>query len=1041
MKDLLRRLLSIPDGHEGRAARLIAMIFMMSAATVLLKAAQSGLFLEAYPRSAIPWAFAVSAVTLATASSLCVSLSPRLGPARLASASLLVMIAILLGLRVCLLSHAAPVRFLTYVLIDASLGVMIVQVWSTAAAACDARTARRLLPIAGLGAGTAWTIGGFTVPVLTKWIGAEELLLIAPVLLVGTFVTLRRVVALDVDPHARRGRRRQGLIAAWKEGFRFVAREPLMRLAAGLAMLALLTEQFMDFTLMATAREELGDAEAISGFFGTFYGVTSAVGLVLLAGVSGRLLATLGATRSLLVTPIAVGIAAVFAVAMPSLLTAVILRGVGRVLKQSIASSAAEQMQTPLPNVRRSQARAAIRGVLAPAAYGVCAIGLAFVPDHVDTRWLALLAVGTTSITALLVFTKARSVYHDALHRAVDERRILLGPGRSPSGANLDADACRALAEELQSEDVERAALAAEMLGSSEGSHGADAVVAALSSGLEHPAAAVRLAVVRALGRLSPAVLEASLRERLTLEDDVDVRRAIVATLRALPTRTQETSALFERIADGEGAEAVLARIATIEHTTEAEVRGASLLPLLKDPSSLKVALSALDLGATRAPGVQSQLSRWLECGEPEPQLAVARTVVRLGLAPLLPDVVRLLKDPRTAPTAARYLVTIDSVTEGPRAGEETLGASLSHLAHRASSASKDVTEAIVLRLLQHPEVAIRRHAVEALGVAVRRGERDPLEARAVAPLIGSDVRRAYQLYSLLGGLAHDDGVPDWEVEPEFELLAHELDLEIERARRDVLGLLVLTGRKNLVGAVEVGRRVRSTARDAQVAELLELGLDRELARTVVPLFERLTLRERVGVARRLGVLDEEAVQSPLDAIVALGDAHLRRCAQLTYGVRFERRFPEIAQRDATMVPLYERMRFLRSVPLFRELSSDDVLQLAEKVEQVEHTEGDVVFLAGDPGEDLFFVIRGRVAIMDGEVALAEMGEREFFGELALLDHQARSADAVCREDTSLLRLRGADLEELMARRPAAMREIVRVLARRLRTTGRRIAE
>ncbi len=61
-------------------------------------------------------------------------------PRRLASASLLVMIVILLGLRVCLLSHAAPVRFLTYVLIDASLVAMIVQRWSTAAAAGTRRS-------------------------------------------------------------------------------------------------------------------------------------------------------------------------------------------------------------------------------------------------------------------------------------------------------------------------------------------------------------------------------------------------------------------------------------------------------------------------------------------------------------------------------------------------------------------------------------------------------------------------------------------------------------------------------------------------------------------------------------------------------------------------------------------------------------------------------------------------------------------------------------------------------------------------------------
>lgn len=1047
MREALRRWLAIPDGHEARAGRLVAMVFLMSAAMVLLKAAQSGLFLEAYPRSAIPWAFAVSAVVLALASSLCVSLSPRLGPGRLASASLLVTAGLMILLRLLVFTHAGPIYFVTYVVIDASLGVLVVQVWSTAAVACDARTSRRLLPVAGIGAGLAWTLGGFTVPLLTKVIGAEELLLVAPGLLFATWLVLRRVCALDVDPQARRGKRRLGLLAAWKEGFRFVARDRLMRLAAALATLALVTEQFMDYTLMATARETLGSAEAISGFYGTFYGVTSACGLVLLAGLSGRLLAGLGATRSLLVTPLAIAIAAAAAVVLPGLATAVVLRGVGRVLKQSIASSANEQMQTPLPSVRRSQARAAIRGVLAPAAYGICALGLAFVPDHVDTRWLAGLAVLTSGTMVVLVLARARKVYRDALHRAVDERRLLLGPGRAPAAANLDADACRALEEELTSEDVERAALAAEVLGLSDAPRSA----ASLRRGLTHEAPAVRLAVVRGLARHAvegepddDRALEPLFAEALAAERERDVRRALIGTLRSFGSRRpldEGTRAVLQRVADADHEDAVLARVVLLEGEFEGAALGGALLPLLDARASLEVALSALDHTSVRAPGVLSRLSRWLERGDEDAQLAVARAVVRLGLANLLPDVVRLLKDPRTAPTAARYLVTLDAASGGPRPGEETLGASLSHLADRAVQTPTEVSEAIVLRLLQHPDPPIRRHAIAALGAAIRRGQRAPLAARAVAPLIGNDVERAYRLYSLLGGLAHDDGVPDWEVEPEFELLAHELDLEIERARRDVLGLLVLTGRENLVGAVEVGRRRRSAGRDAQVAELLELGLERDLSRLVVPLFERLSLRERVNVAERLGVLDHQAVESPLDAIVGLGDAHLRRCAQLIYGERFLTKFPELAERDAPMVPLYERMRFLRSVPLFRDLTSDDVLQLAEKVEQVEHAEGEVVFLAGDPGEELYFVVRGKVAIVDGDVTLAEMGEREFFGELALLDHQARSADAVCREETSLLRLRGADLEELMARRPAAMREIVRVLARRLRATGRRVAE
>ncbi|HJL06415.1 MAG TPA: cyclic nucleotide-binding domain-containing protein [Polyangiaceae bacterium LLY-WYZ-15_(1-7)] len=1021
------------------------MIFALSLALALLKAAQSGLFLEAYDRSAIPWAFALSAVTLASVSSLCVSLTPRLGPGRLALASLALTIAALVGLRLALVLPAPAIRFATYVVIEAASGVLVIQVWSTAAVACDARSARRLLPVAGLGAGAAWTLGGFLVPPLARALGAEALLVAAPVVLLGTLLLVREVVRRDFEPGARRGRR-QSLVAAWRDGFAFVRREPLMRLVAGLAVLALLTEQFMDFALMATARETLEGAEAISAFYGRYYGATSALGMLLLAGVSGRLLGALGAARSLLVMPLAVAAAATLALVTPSLITVVVMRGVGRVLKQAVWSSSADQLQTPLSSVRRSQAKAAIRGVLAPGFYAVSAVGLGCVPSSFDTRWLAAFVLASSAAMALLALTRARRVYHRALHKAIDARRVLLGPGRAPKAADLDADACRALAEELEDRDPARAAAAAEVLGLSDAKQAAEV----LAGGLAHEDASVRLAALRGLARHAPADLGRRLAGRLAAEEDATVRRAIVEVLRGLPELDPQAAAALEvGEADADPAFARACKVAGLERAHAGEALGEALLPMLAERASLADALGALTGEATRARGVQTQLAWWLEKGDPEAQLAVAATVVRLRLLALLPDVVRLLKDPRTAPTAARHLVALDEqgLDDTPEVGERTLGASLSRLASRVARApSGPVTEALVLRLLQHPDDVIRRRAAEALGASVRAGRRPPLGPEVVEPLLLRDAERAYRLYSILAGLAHDDGVPDWEVEEDFAFLAHEVDLHIERARRDVLALLLLMGRQRLVDAVEVGRRRRSSARDAQVTELLELGLERELARRVVPLFERLSLRERVEAAERLELLDREALADPLDAIVALGDAHLRRCALLTYGERFEARFPAAsrvggAAGDAEMVPVYERMRFLRSVPLFRDLSGDDVLQLAEKVEQVEPRAGDTVFAKGDPGEDLYLVVRGRVAMVDGDVELASMGEREFFGELALLDHQPRSADAVCREDCTLLRLRGADLEELMARRPGATREIVRVLAHRLRETGRRIAE
>jgi hypothetical protein len=224
------------------------------------------------------------------------------------------------------------------------------------------------------------------------------------------------------------------------------------------------------------------------------------------------------------------------------------------------------------------------------------------------------------------------------------------------------------------------------------------------------------------------------------------------------------------------------------------------------------------------------------------------------------------------------------------------------------------------------------------------------------------------------------------------------------------------------------------------VAELLETALDRPVARKVVPIFERLSLRERVAAAERLGLLDREALDHPLDAVVLLGDVHLRRCALATYGDAFRKRHPALAAEDEPMIPRIERIRFLRSVPLFESLSGEDLLSVADVVEQIDLRSGSAIFHEGDPGEDLYLVVRGEVAIDNGTTRIATLGEREFFGDLAVLDHQPRSADAICLTDVQVLRLRGPDLRELMVTRPAIVEGIVRVLVRRLRDAGIRRA-
>ena len=129
----------------------------------------------------------------------------------------------------------------------------------------------------------------------------------------------------------------------------------------------------------------------------------------------------------------------------------------------------------------------------------------------------------------------------------------------------------------------------------------------------------------------------------------------------------------------------------------------------------------------------------------------------------------------------------------------------------------------------------------------------------------------------------------------------------------------------------------------------------------------------------------------------------------------------------------------MRGVTLFAELSAEDLAQVASKLVEVSVDKGSAVFRAGDPGDSLFIVLRGKVAIRDGQRHLVSLAKPECFGELAVLSQEARSADAIAEETCELLKLRAADLRELLATRPALQHQMMLALVRRVKEVGDRI--
>ena len=101
------------------------------------------------------------------------------------------------------------------------------------------------------------------------------------------------------------------------------------------------------------------------------------------------------------------------------------------------------------------------------------------------------------------------------------------------------------------------------------------------------------------------------------------------------------------------------------------------------------------------------------------------------------------------------------------------------------------------------------------------------------------------------------------------------------------------------------------------------------------------------------------------------------------------------------------KLSVLRKHPYFADLEPEAFDQLCRYAKHSTLKRGATIFSKGDPGISLFAVISGTVKISisspDGRNAILNLiGAGEIFGEIALLDRQPRSADAIANTNCEL---------------------------------------
>jgi CRP-like cAMP-binding protein len=103
-----------------------------------------------------------------------------------------------------------------------------------------------------------------------------------------------------------------------------------------------------------------------------------------------------------------------------------------------------------------------------------------------------------------------------------------------------------------------------------------------------------------------------------------------------------------------------------------------------------------------------------------------------------------------------------------------------------------------------------------------------------------------------------------------------------------------------------------------------------------------------------------------------------------------------------------DRVRFLTKVPLFKNLKERQLRLLATRFVSRKYAPGQDIVTQGKGGAGLFILVSGaaeaiRVRSDGSKTVVNVFGSTDFFGELALLDDQPRTASVVTTEDTECL--------------------------------------
>ena len=127
----------------------------------------------------------------------------------------------------------------------------------------------------------------------------------------------------------------------------------------------------------------------------------------------------------------------------------------------------------------------------------------------------------------------------------------------------------------------------------------------------------------------------------------------------------------------------------------------------------------------------------------------------------------------------------------------------------------------------------------------------------------------------------------------------------------------------------------------------------------------------------------------------------------------------------------------LREIPIFADLSPEDLKLIAESAREEWYPQNTVIFQQGEDGNVMFVIVEGSLNVVrtvNGlEQMLAQRGPGDFVGEMAVIEAAPRSATLRSQSEVRALAIDGETFKGILRERPDVSFALLRNISRRLR--------